>query len=277
MSKGEDKKKSKYLLEVTGPGKPEQEAGEQHGRHHGYRQSVLRSSRSAQIVAGGLVLIKEDDSAANHATDTRGQDGELANTDVPVAVLLVDDGVNAEEHVDEGVEEGDIDGDAEGDGVEEDAPGAEQRRAEDRHKGGRAAVGLGGGQDVLEAGDLGGADALRLTSQQHGLVGLGDGEDEYQREGAEYDEDVEAPAPADGQLQEARDDGRERGADLQHDGEEGHGLTTVLVIPDIGHDGRRVGQGGAGEGPRQEAAHEQACEALREGAQEVENDVEDHT
>lgn len=75
------------------------------------------------------------------------------------------------------------------------------------------------------------------------------------------------------ELQEAGDDGAQRGADPYHGREERHGIRALEGAPDVGQHARRVAQGRRDEGPREESTDEEAAKVGGEGAQEVEGNV----
>jgi len=128
--------------------------------------------------------------------------------------------------------------------------------------------------DVLVPGDLGISDAPGLVQQDDGPVRLGEGQHQGDGGAAEPEQDVEAPAPVIfGELQEARDDRAEGGADPNHAGEAGHGVAALDGVEEVGQHAGRVGEGRADEAARQETADQEGAEVGGEGAQEVEQDV----
>jgi hypothetical protein len=276
MRKGKGDMERRNVLEVGCPCEPEHGDCKGDAAEDCEGQTVF-GSKFVELSLSGVDLfllataVKDDDDAAEHGSENSADQGKLAHARVPAAHLLEDDGVDGEEHVEQGVHDGEVDGNEERDGVEENDPGAGEGDLVDAHKVLVAVLDLS--PDILVPRDLGLADALGLVAQDGGRMGLGDGEHEDGGGAAEHEEDVKGPVPVLLELEEAGDDGAERGPDPEHGGEAAHGVCALDGVPQVGQDAGAVAQGRGDKGAREEPADEETAEVGGEGAEEVEGQV----
>lgn len=89
-----------YSLVLAAPGQPEHASREAYPADRGDRETVFGFHDDARLELPRLpAAVEEDDEGAYEGTHHRSDEGELADALIPSAVVLEDDGVQAEQHI----------------------------------------------------------------------------------------------------------------------------------------------------------------------------------
>ena len=134
-------------------------------------------------------------------------------------------------------------------------------------------------EQLLLGGDVGVTGLLPQTCgtalEQHWRVRLGDGTAEESDDTGEDHVDPYHPPPADGLTDEAADDGAEHRAAVGSRSEQGNRKATLVVVPYVGNRATSKRQRSRREDATEESTDQERLDILRDGAGDVEDDVDD--